>query len=120
MLVFHILPSWRKDEPLERGRNADSERSVAGIRALIDTAELVPDVAGRPEGAPGRERWIEPRVPGDGEQVFRLHIDARGGDPAGKSPPQVIPNLQVSQPDVRAVLDGIDRELSAEQCIALV
>src|SRR2546430_2540331 len=120
ILLFHRLPSLSKDESLERGRNADSERSVRRIRALIDTAELVPDVAGRPEGAPGRQGGIEPRVPGDREQVFRLHIDARGRDPPDPGRRQVIRDLQAAQPDVRAVLDPIARELPAERGIAVV
>src|SRR6266516_3543207 len=109
-----------KDESLERGRNADGERPVARIRALVDPPELVPDVAGGPDGVPGRQGWIEPRVPGDGEQVFHLHVDSRRRDPPDPGRRQIVADLQVAQPDVRRVLEPIARELPAERCIAHV
>src|SRR5512145_8437 len=61
-----------KDDCSELGRDPDGDRAAAGIRSLVDTAELVPIVADRVVRLRCRQRRIEPRVPADGEQVFGL------------------------------------------------
>src|ERR1051325_11535605 len=88
--------------PLEVGRDADGERSVRGIRALVDAAELIALVAGRPEGAPSRQGRIEPGVSGDREQGFRLDIDAGDRDPADQARPHGGSALQRAQPHGRS------------------
>src|SRR6266566_4130999 len=105
--MFIVFRPLSKDASLERGRNADRDRAVAGIRPLVHTAELIPNVAGGPEDARGGQGGIEPRIPGDGEQVFRLQVHARGRDPADHGRGQAVADLQGAQPDVRAVLDPI-------------
>src|SRR5437762_14378452 len=61
-----------------------------------------------------RQRRIEAVVAGDGEEVFRLYIDARQRDPANERRGQRVPDLYVAQPDVGATLDVIAADLPAE------
>src|SRR3970040_27874 len=63
-------------------------------------------------GAGRRQRRIEARVSGDGEQVLGLHVHPRVGDPRLRNP---VPDLQGAQPDVGSVLDVVAAALLAAE-----
>src|SRR5213592_1274888 len=90
--------------PLERGYDANAERSVARIRAAIDAPILIADVAGRSKDIRGGQSRIETIVAGDREQILRLHVNSRRGRPAREPLRNVVADLQVAQPRVGSVL----------------
>ena len=75
--VFHRGPQIGNIHRSERSRDAERDRAAARIHAAVDAAILVAQVTSGSERASGRQRRIEPGIPGDGEQVFRLHVHAR-------------------------------------------
>src|SRR5882762_248763 len=116
MCLFIVFrPSPSKTSALEGGRNPDRNDLAARIHALIDTSGFIPNIASVVRGSGGDgQRRIEPRVSAEGEQVFRLQVDARGRNPAHDGGRQGVRDLQRAQPHVRAVFHPIAAELPAE------
>src|SRR5471032_2368278 len=78
---FFIIAFPGRDVMLEGGGYANADGFAAGIRTAVDAPILVARVAGRAGDVGVRQRWVEARVSGDGEQVLRLHVDLRRRQP---------------------------------------
>src|SRR5205814_4137173 len=112
------LAASKKADSLERDNNANTENSVARIRAAIDATILIADVASRSGYVRRRQRRIQPFVVGDGEQVVTLHVDSRAGQ-IRSCRRQRVADLQIAQPGIRPVLHIEAAERAAEGVVEI-
>src|SRR2546430_13486682 len=82
-----------KDDPLECGADADRERAVRWVRALVDAAGLIANIPRSADGRRRRQGRIESLVARESEQVLRLHIDSRRREPDDPRPWHLTPDL---------------------------
>src|SRR5512142_1563703 len=76
-VIFIVSPICEFRRSLERGAEADGERSAARIGSAVDAPILISNIAGRAEDIRRWERRIEPVVSGDREHVLDLQVHAR-------------------------------------------